>query len=245
MLRRVIRGAAIAGVAAYAVYELTRTDRMGVHHRVKAGPLPGDDLVDAPHYVDTDAVTIDAPPSAVWSWLVQMGYARAGWYCCTRCNRVDLEPHDEWRVLPQFQTLTAGATLPTHAGGGFRVVSVEPQRALVLYVDDQMAREQAAAYNGNGHKVAATISAGPPDASIPPFALSWSFLLEPLSAQRTRLIARYRLALAASARGHRLLQPVVGLGIFWMQGKQLRGIKLRAEYAQAGRPREAGVGLAA
>ena len=245
MLRRVIGGAAIAGVTAYAVYELTRGDRMGVNHRVKTRPLPGDDLVDAPRDVDTDAVTIDAPPSAVWSWLVQMGYARAGWYCCTRCNRVDLEPHDEWRILPQFQTLTAGAILPTHAGGGFRVVSVEPQRALVLYADDQMAREQAAAYNGNDHKTSANTAEGTHNGAIPPFALSWSFLLEPLSAQRTRLIARYRLALAASARGHRLLQPVVGFGIFWMQGKQLRGIKLRAEYAQAARPREARVGLAA
>jgi hypothetical protein len=28
----------------------------------------------------THAVTIDAPPSAIWPWIVQAGYGRAGWY---------------------------------------------------------------------------------------------------------------------------------------------------------------------
>jgi hypothetical protein len=26
------------------------------------------------------AITIDAPPAAVWPWLVQVGFGRAGWY---------------------------------------------------------------------------------------------------------------------------------------------------------------------
>ena len=30
--------------------------------------------------VITHAITIDAPPEAVWPWLVQLGSGRAGWY---------------------------------------------------------------------------------------------------------------------------------------------------------------------
>jgi len=41
-------------------------------------PLPGDDVV--PHATGeaTHAVTIAAPPEAVWPWLAQMGRGRAG-----------------------------------------------------------------------------------------------------------------------------------------------------------------------
>jgi proline iminopeptidase len=241
MLRRVIRGAAIAGVASYVLYELGRGSRTGLPHRERARALPGDDLVDAANFVATDAVTIDAPSSAVWPWLVQMGYARAGWYCCARCNRVDLEPHEEWRVLPQFQALQPGDVLPVYAGGGLKVTAVEPERTLVLHGDTVMAREHAIVYdNGVGH---ASDGGGP--ILVPEFAVSWAFFLEPLRGARTRLIARYRAALAPAARSHRLLQPVTGLGIFWLQRKQLRGIKLRAEYAHRKQMKGARAGLAA
>jgi len=42
--------------------------------------MAGDDLVDEPTYESTLAVTIDAPRSDVWPWLVQMGYRRGGLY---------------------------------------------------------------------------------------------------------------------------------------------------------------------
>ena len=42
--------------------------------------LPGDDLVTDPQTVSTHAITVPAPPEAVWPWLVQMGWHRAGWY---------------------------------------------------------------------------------------------------------------------------------------------------------------------
>jgi hypothetical protein len=35
--------------------------------------LPGDEPLEQAEIVATRAMTIDAPPSAVWSWLVQMG----------------------------------------------------------------------------------------------------------------------------------------------------------------------------
>ena len=42
--------------------------------------LPGDDVVPDAPVSDTRAITINAPPSAVWPWLAQMGYERAGFY---------------------------------------------------------------------------------------------------------------------------------------------------------------------
>ena len=43
-------------------------------------PMRGDELVADPHYQATRAITIDASPSTVWQWLVQVGCLRAGWY---------------------------------------------------------------------------------------------------------------------------------------------------------------------
>jgi hypothetical protein len=228
MLRRVIRGVALAGVAAYAVYGFIRPRRADLSHHERTRALPGDDLVHSVTFTDTDAVTINAPPSAVWPWLVQMGYGRAGWYCCARCNRVDLEPHEEWRILPQFQALTPGAVLPVYAEGGLKIAAMEPERMLVLHGDAAMARDQVVSYVSGASRPAEAGGTFP----IPEFAVSWAFLMEPLAEGRTRLFARYRAALSPAARSHRLLQPVTGLGIFWLQRKQLRGIKLRAEYAR-------------
>ena len=45
-----------------------------------AKALPGDAFIAQPKAAVTDAITIDAPPSAIWPWLVQMGCRRAGWY---------------------------------------------------------------------------------------------------------------------------------------------------------------------
>ncbi|MGH3458433.1 hypothetical protein, partial [Aeromicrobium sp.] len=44
-----------------------------------AASLPGDDLVRADVTMDR-AFTLDASPSVVWPWLVQVGKDRAGWY---------------------------------------------------------------------------------------------------------------------------------------------------------------------
>src|SRR2546428_7636586 len=41
-------------------------------------PLPGDDIVEEVMTHHTRAVTIDAPPEAVWPWLVQLGDRRGG-----------------------------------------------------------------------------------------------------------------------------------------------------------------------
>jgi hypothetical protein len=43
-----------------------------------AARLPGDELLEDAHGVATRAITIDAPRSAVWPWIAQMGPSPRG-----------------------------------------------------------------------------------------------------------------------------------------------------------------------
>ena len=40
--------------------------------------LSGDAVIPDPDLVITNAITIHAPPEAIWPWLVQLGYYRGG-----------------------------------------------------------------------------------------------------------------------------------------------------------------------
>ena len=80
-LRIAIAGTVIgtaAGITLSRVAQWRRT--WGIDPREATKPLAGDDLVPVTSAVETRGITIDAPPEAVWPWLVQMGYGRAGWY---------------------------------------------------------------------------------------------------------------------------------------------------------------------
>ena len=86
---------------------------------VHAG-LPGDELLDDADGVATRAITIDAPPSAVWPWIAQMGPGpRGGAYTYDWIeNRFGLNMHSADRVLPEFQHPAPGDTIgvgKTHA----------------------------------------------------------------------------------------------------------------------------------
>ena len=54
--------------------------RWGASDDELAREMPGDELVRDPSFEATSAITVDAPPCAVWPWLVQIGFGRAGFY---------------------------------------------------------------------------------------------------------------------------------------------------------------------
>jgi hypothetical protein len=54
--------------------------RWGATDAELAATMPGDDLLPHSQFRPTRAITIDAPPAAVWPWLVQVGCGRAGFY---------------------------------------------------------------------------------------------------------------------------------------------------------------------
>ena len=72
--------------------------------------MPGDDLIDDVAYLATRAITIDAPPEAVWPWLVQVGCLRGGFYAD---DLLDNLGHPSAKtLLPEFQHLEIGQWVP-------------------------------------------------------------------------------------------------------------------------------------
>jgi hypothetical protein len=108
-----------------------------------AKSLPGDQFVPDAHYRMDHAVTVHAPADSVWPWIAQIGQDRGGFYSYDRLERLigdDVRNAD--RVHPEWQDRRVGdlvrATQPDYLGGrlgrdlGWRVLQVEPGRALVL-----------------------------------------------------------------------------------------------------------------
>jgi hypothetical protein len=97
-----------------------------------ARPLPGDELLEPAHIVATRAIGIDAPPSAIWPWLVQMGPGRAGAYTYDWIeNLFGLNMHSTDRIVPEWQQLEVGDLLRSREGRpGIRVEILEPERVL-------------------------------------------------------------------------------------------------------------------
>jgi hypothetical protein len=56
--------------------------------------LPGDDFITDPKVQTDHAVTIAAPPSSVWPWLVHMGWGCGGWYTARWVDRLLSLPTD-------------------------------------------------------------------------------------------------------------------------------------------------------
>lgn len=82
-------------------------------------PMRGDELVPHPFMEATRALSIEAPPSAVWPWLVQMAAPSAD------------------RILPELQHLKVGDVVLTGPIGGFTVEGLEPEHCLELVIRDR------------------------------------------------------------------------------------------------------------
>jgi hypothetical protein len=133
-----IGGAVLAAAAAYSPPARRWYLTYGATAEEAARELPGDDLVPHAGLTSTRAVTIEADPSMVWPWLVQMGSGRGGAYTYDWIeNLFGLDMHSADRVLPQFQHLTVGDVLPLGAtGAGMRVEICDPERTLVFRSTD-------------------------------------------------------------------------------------------------------------
>ena len=99
--------------------------------------LPGDELLEEADGVATRAITIDAPASAVWPWIAQMGPSpRGGAYTYDWIeNLLGLEMHSTDRVLPEHQHPQVGDTLG-YGKNRMRFERVEPQHMLATRSGD-------------------------------------------------------------------------------------------------------------
>jgi hypothetical protein len=110
-----------------------RTLNWGATAEEATRALPGDELLVDADIVATRAITIGAPPAAVWPWLVQIGPGRAGAYTYDWIeNLFGLNMHSADRIHPEWQDLEVGQVLRSGEDKpGMRIEILEPQRALV------------------------------------------------------------------------------------------------------------------
>ena len=177
--------------------------------------LPGDELLPNAKAQFAHEITIDAPTSAIWPWLIQMGCQRAGWYSYDRLDNGGIPSAN--RIVPELQHLEVGDILPGRPEGkeGFRVEKIELYRALVLssYTDLR------------------TRKSVDPDGPTPKafWRTTWAFILDEVDEKSTRLTTRAR----GDWKPHFLILPFVHLVArpihFIMERKQLKEIKKRAE----------------
>jgi hypothetical protein len=162
--------------------------------------MAGDSVITNPTHSATHAVTVDAPPEAIWPWLVQMGYQRGGLYSYDwldlLCGFLDRRSAD--RILPDFQHLAVGDTIRLGPREALTVAAIEPAGALVL------------SYNAHG------------------FEWVWQFGLYPSDHGRTRLVSRGTERFTKSISTW-LFMRVMEPAAFVMTRRMLLGVKARAE----------------
>lgn len=211
--RDVVEGLTGAGRMAIALltpFARTARSAWGLSNADAARAHPGDDLIPAPRWGWTHAVEIDAPAAAVWPWVAQIGADRGGFYSYQWLeNLAGCQVRNAESVHPGWQ-VREGDELRLHPRApAMRVVAVEPGRSFVAFgAPDEAAR-----------------AAGRPWA-----AASWLFLVEPLPADRSRFVSRYRAACSDDlatrlAFGPGLIEPIG----FAMDRRMLLGVKARAE----------------
>lgn len=127
-------GTPTLALVSYLVFFRRKVLTWGASAEEISGRLPGDDLLPDTRLVTTRAVTIQAPPDAVWPWLAQMGSGRGGAYTYDWIeNLLGLDMHSADTILPQHQQIKTGDEFPLGPGRpAFRVEVCEPGRALVF-----------------------------------------------------------------------------------------------------------------
>jgi hypothetical protein len=136
VFRRVLAALGL-GALAYRLLLRRRVLTWGSTEAEAAARLPGDELLEDAAGVATRAITIDAPPSAVWPWVAQMGPApRGGAYTYDWIeNLLGLDMHSADEVLPEFQHPQVGDELG-YGANRMRFERVEPERVLALRSSD-------------------------------------------------------------------------------------------------------------
>lgn len=171
-----------------------------------AATMPGDDELQSAFFQATRAITVRAPADAIWPWIAQMGYRRAGWYGFDQFDNDGVPSATE--ILPEYQNPQVGEVIGEE---GLTVRAVKPGEHLVL-----------AFY----HPTTVWVFK---EGIWPMFgASSLSYLLQPVDAGCTRLVVRMRFSASLTSIPI-LWWPFFEIGDFLNARRQLTGIKRRAE----------------
>ena len=203
-------GSAIAGAGLLAARRYYRN--WGTTKEECDTALPGDELVSQPVVQTTEGIWIDAPASAVWPWLVQMGQDRGGMYTYEKLeNLVGLQHRNADRIHPEWQHLAVGDVIRLVPRGwmGLRNGIALPVVALV-----------------EGESIVLRLQ--PPDVPVDGV---WSFHVVAHWEDRCRLLVRTRarMRVPGEALGAEAAGPVMSL----LTRGMLQGIKRRAEESRS------------
>jgi len=205
--------AVLAAAAAYAFVVRPRLLRWGATDSEVTRPYPGGEIVPGGTRSATTATTIDAPPAAVWPWLVQMGVDRGGWYSWDRLDNIGRRSTD--RIHPEWQQIAVGDRFNATPSGSmwWEVAACEPERFLALRASLDL---RGRPFDPAGPK--------------PRFFTdsTWCWLLDERPGGRTRVVESGYWCLRP-----RWLQPVAGFLFIeaqhWvMQTRQFRNLERRA-----------------
>lgn len=213
---RVLRAVVIVKVL-FAITLIALRPKMlvwGATPEEHAATYPGDDLVPGAGSPGTYAATLNAPPSEVWPWLIQMGSDRGGFYSWDALDNGGDPSAD--RIHPEWQDLAVGGRINTVPDRSwFDVPVLEPERTLVLRASVDLGSVRS--FNpAKGRPRAFTDGV-------------WSFHLQPVGEGQTRLIVR-----SVGTTGPAWINGVYDLFLFtpahWvMQVKQLGELARRVE----------------
>lgn len=211
-----------SGLLAYSLYRWGFAPwhrRWGASEEEVNRSLPGDDLLVKPAFNTTRAIHIQARPSQVWPWVVQIGQNRAGFYSYDLLENLSgLKIHSSDQIVSEYQDLKAGDIIPLEPeGSGYRVQELVPNQYMLLYVDGSTEGVINEIFRQNE------------------LASTWLFLLDEQANGSTRLIVRWR-------AGINRFKSLYAFGLwltldaieFLMEQKMMRGIKQRAEHLASG-----------
>jgi hypothetical protein len=163
--------------------------------------MPGDPEA-LPSYLTTRAITVNAPPDAIYPWLVQMGTGRGGLYSWDFLDRLFgfIDEPSSKEILPEFQDLQPGDEIPIGRGANFPVVDLRKDEFLLL--------------------------GGEPE---PGMHWTWVTSLYPQDDGTTRLVTRNTGEWGKGWQA-RLITPAMDLAAFIMVHRWLHVLKQRAEH---------------
>jgi hypothetical protein len=124
-------------ITIYVVFLQSKIMAWGASENETAMPLIGDDL--APNISSTRAISINAPISEVWKWVIQLGADRGGFFSYSFLERALGYKMREGEPVPEFQEMKVGRIVSGSIDESksaikynFRVVAVEPGKSFVL-----------------------------------------------------------------------------------------------------------------
>lgn len=207
----IILGVWVAVTAVYLLFLWPWMQTWGATNTEIEATLPGDEIVPNANLRSTKGITIQAPPEAIYPWLLQLGVDRGGMYSYDWLeNLFGLNVHTVDRIVPEYQEAQVGdfwrftpQDYALNPGPGLYVQQLIKNEAVLLCFGLE----------------------GKPDETC---FDSWQFVLVPQADGSTRLLLRSNMAIPQE-----LPIKLTYFAQFIMERKMLLTLRGRAEQLTA------------